>query len=214
MVQLIRQTFRDQMNLYVFVAVLFIVGVVFGALMVNALSLEQQQELSSYVGNFIHTMDSQTASVHVQTFWQSAFDYLKWVALIWILGLSVVGLPFILVLDFMKGVLIGFTVGLLAGQFSWKGLLFALASMAPQNMIAIPVLFIVSVAAISFSLYMIRSRVMMKRSLVVKQPFLTYMTLTTTMAVVLLGIAAFETWVSPTLMQWVAPMLPEIVLKH
>ncbi|OPA81558.1 stage II sporulation protein M [Paenibacillus selenitireducens] len=212
--QLIRQTFRDQMNLYVFVAVLFIVGVVFGALMVNALSLEQQQELSSYVGNFIHTMDSKTTSAHVQTFWQSAFDYLKWVALIWILGLSVVGLPFILVLDFIKGVLIGFTVGLLAGQFSWKGLLFALASIAPQNMIAIPVLFIVSVAAISFSLYMIRSRVMMKRNFTMKQPFLTYMTLTTTMAVVLLGIAAFETWVSPTLMQWVAPMLPEVALKH
>ncbi|MFD0619392.1 stage II sporulation protein M [Paenibacillus sp. GCM10027629] len=207
MVQLIRQTFRDQMSLYVFVAVLFIVGVVFGALMVNALSLEQQQELSGYVGNFIHTMDGKNTQYASQTFWTSAFDNMKWVLLIWVLGLSVVGLPFILVLDFVKGVLIGFSVGLLAGQFAWKGVLFALVSIAPQNMIAIPVLFIVSVAAISFSLYMIRSRVMMRRNFMIKQPFLTYVTLTATMAVTLLGISAFETWVSPTLMQWVAPML-------
>ncbi|WP_193726919.1 stage II sporulation protein M [Paenibacillus guangzhouensis] len=211
MVQLIRQTFRDQMSLYVFVAVLFIVGVVFGALMVNALSLEQQQELSGYVGNFIHTMDGKGVTNASQTFWSSAFDNMKWVLLIWVLGLSVVGLPFILVLDFVKGVLIGFSVGLLAGQFAWKGVLFALVSIAPQNMIAIPVLFIVSVAAISFSLYMIRSRVMVRRKFMIKQPFLTYVTLTATMAVTLLGISAFETFVSPTLMQWVAPMLLEVV---
>lgn len=210
MVQLIRQTFRDSKNLYIFVAVLFLVGVVFGALMVNALSLEQQQDLSKDVSQLIHTIHSSANEVQTAEFFTNAFDYVKWVALIVVLGLSVIGLPFILVLNFVKGVLIGFAVGLLVSQFSWQGLGFALASIAPQNFVAIPVLLIVSVAAITFSMYMLQSQILLKRSFRMKQPFLTYMTLTVTMAVVLVGIAAFETWVSPTLMLWAAQVFPKL----
>ena len=74
------------------------------------------------------------------SYWSIAALHLKWIGLIWILGLSVIGLPGILILDFLKGVLIGFTVGYLVGQYSWKGLLFALVSIAPQNLFIIPVL--------------------------------------------------------------------------
>lgn len=207
MVQLIRNSMRDQMNMYVFVSVLFVVGVVFGALMVNALSLEQQQELGRYLGNFVTSIDQKAPLNEEIAFWQMAMDHVKWVAVIFILGLSVIGLPLILILDFLKGVLIGFTVGYLVGQFSWKGLLFALVSVAPQNLIVIPALMICSVAAISFSLYIIRNRVVMHRRTMVKQPFLSYVTLTLTMAVTLVGMAVFETWVSPVMMQWVTPML-------
>lgn len=49
-------TFKGQTSLYVFVAVLFLVGVIFGALMVNALSLEQRQDLEAYLGNFFMTV--------------------------------------------------------------------------------------------------------------------------------------------------------------
>ena len=66
-------------------------------------------------------------------------------------------------IGFSKGVLIGFTVGYLVGQYSWKGLLFALVSIAPQNLLIIPVLMMCSVAAITFSLYIIRDRFIMNR---------------------------------------------------
>ena len=51
--QSFRQAFKDQTMLYVFVGVLFLVGVLFGALMVNALSLEQQQEIARYLNHFL-----------------------------------------------------------------------------------------------------------------------------------------------------------------
>lgn len=51
--QSFRQAFKDQTMLYVFVGVLFLVGVLFGALMVNALSLEQQQEMARYLNHFL-----------------------------------------------------------------------------------------------------------------------------------------------------------------
>lgn len=54
-----RHALKEQNILYIFVAVLFLVGVIFGALMVNALSLEQQQDLGRYLGNFFVTVNQE-----------------------------------------------------------------------------------------------------------------------------------------------------------
>lgn len=149
--QSFRQTLKDQTPLYVFVAVLFLVGVLFGALMVNALSLEQQQDMARHLNHFFINVQDSNETMMQSSYWSIAGLHLKWIGLIWILGLSVIGLPGILILDFLKGVLIGFTVGYLVGQYSWTGLLFALVSIAPQNLVIIPMLMMCSVAAISFS---------------------------------------------------------------
>lgn len=202
-----RYALKDQTPLYVFVSVLFLMGVVFGALMVNALTFEQQQDLSRYLGNFFISVNEGGADFYPVALWQVAFLHLKWLGLIWILGLSVIGLPGILILDFLKGVLIGFTVGCLVGQFTWKGLLFAMVSIAPHNLLIIPVLLISSVAAIGFSLNIIRNRVLMNRSGSAARPFLTYTALTLVLAVVMLAASSFETWVTPVMMGWVTPMM-------
>ncbi|MCM3784080.1 stage II sporulation protein M [Neobacillus mesonae] len=200
----LKHTFRDQTPLYVFVAVLFLVGVIFGALMVGALTLDQQQDLAGYLDNFFVTIDQGNHAG--ATYLDIAFLHLKWVGLIWILGLSVIGLPGILILDFLKGVLIGFTVGYLVGQYSWKGLLLAMVSVAPHNLFIIPVLLICSVAAITFSLHMIKSRFFMQRNRGVRRPLTSYIGLTVAMAGLMLAIASLETWVTPRLMQWVTPL--------
>ncbi|GAB6929899.1 stage II sporulation protein M [Paenibacillus sp. JCM 10914] len=202
-----RQAFKDQTTLYVFVAVLFLVGVLFGALMVNALSLEQQQEMARYLNHFFVNVQDGGEAMSQSSFWSIAALHMKWVGLIWILGMSVIGLPGILILDFLKGVLIGFTVGYLVGQYSWKGLLFALVSIAPQNLLIIPVLMICSVAAISFSLYIIRTRLIMNKGGSIVKPFVSYSLMTLFMVLLTLGVASFETWVSPAMMRWVTPML-------
>lgn len=198
---------KEQTPLYIFVAVLFLVGVVFGALIVSALTMDQQQELGDYLGNFFATVDQQGLPAAPESFWSIAALNLKWIGLIWILGLSVIGLPGILILDFLKGVLIGFTVGCLVSQYSWHGLLFALVSVAPHNLVLIPVLLVCSAAAIAFSLLMIRSRVLGQRRTTVTRPFAMYTLLSFLMALLILGVSCFETWVTPSMMRWVTPML-------
>ncbi|GGF76333.1 stage II sporulation protein M [Paenibacillus albidus] len=206
----LRLMMKEQTPLYIFVAVLFLVGVVFGALIVSALTMDQQQEIGDYLGNFFITVDQQGLPAAPDSFWSIAGLHLKWIGLIWILGLSVIGLPGILVLDFLKGVLIGFTVGCLVSQYSWHGLLFALVSVAPHNLVLIPILLITSAAAIAFSLQMIRSRVLGQRRTGVTRPFAMYTLLSFLMAVLVMGVASFETWVTPEMMRWVTPMLVNI----
>jgi stage II sporulation protein M len=164
---------KENLSLYVFVGVIFITGVVFGAVMVNALSLEQKQEIMRYLSNFFASVDQGGLTEVKASFQQSFAMHIKWVLIIWVLGMSVIGLPLILVLDFLKGVLIGFTVGYLAGQLAWKGLLFALVSVAPQNLIIIPALLVCSVTAMAFSIHMVKHRFKPRKG-AFYEPFMRY----------------------------------------
>lgn len=201
----IQNYMKEYLPLYVFVAVLFVMGVVFGALMVNALSLEQKQDLADYLASFFHTVSQDTVDGGA-SLQQTFAMHLKWTMLIFVLGLSVIGLPLILILDFLKGVLVGFTIGYLSGQLSWKGMMFALITVVPQNLIIIPAMIACSVTAISFSLYLIRNRLLQKKGSI-KQPFYQYTGLTTALLVVVFGASLFEAYVSPPLMKWIVPMI-------
>lgn len=201
-----KQYIKENLPLFIFVSVLFIIGVVFGAVMVNALSLEQKQEMTRHLGSFFYEINEGTEFDSRQSFVQAFGTHMKWILLIWLFGLSIIGLPLILVLDFLKGVLIGFTVGYLVGQMSWKGLLFALVSVAPHNLIVIPAILFCSVAAMSFSIFMIKNR-FMSRNGSMYQPFMRYTTITLMMGVFLLGAALYEGYLSQLMMRWVTPTL-------
>jgi stage II sporulation protein M len=197
---------KENLSLYLFVSVLFLMGVIFGAMLVNSLSLEQKQDMTRYLGSFFQTIEQTMDFSNKQSFQQALFFHLKWIGLIWILGLSVVGVPLILILNFLKGVLIGFSVGYLVGQMSWKGLLFSLVSIAPQNLVIIPAIVICSVTAIAFSLYIIKNRFLQHKGTLYTH-FVKYSMVTLAMGGILFGVALFEAYVSPTMMKWVTPML-------
>lgn len=197
---------REHLPLYVFVSVLFVMGVIFGALMVNALSPGQKEEMARHVNSFIQIVNQGSELGGTATLWSSFALHLKWVGLIWVLGLSVVGLPLIFILDFLKGVLIGFSVGYLVGQLSWKGMLFAFVSIAPQNLVVIPALVMCSVGACAFSLYIVKNRFLQKRGALYPN-FMKYTTTTVAMVALLFAAAMFEAYMSPAMIKWVTPML-------
>lgn len=200
---------KDQLSLYVFVFVLFVVGVVFGALMINALTLGQQQDLSEDVRQFIVHIQNGTLQQGSETFTDRAWFQAKWLLLVWVLGFTVVGMPFVLALDFLKGVLVGFAIGMLVREFAWKGLVFALASVAPVNLIAVPAFLIASVAAVTFAVQVVKNR-LLGRFGSLGRPLLTYTLTAAAMLVLLIGAALIESYFTPILLKWAAPLVSGI----
>ncbi|NHN28805.1 stage II sporulation protein M [Paenibacillus agricola] len=197
---------KEHLSLYVFVGVIFLTGVVFGTIMAGALSLEQKQEIMRFVGNFFSSVEQGALTDVGSTFQRSFTLHMKWILIIWLLGMSVIGLPLILILDFLKGVLIGFSVSYLVAQFSWKGLLFALVSIAPQNLVVIPALIVCSVTAIAFSIYLVKQRLMIRNGSFYEL-FMRYAGTILLTGFLLAGVAWFEATISPIMMKWVTPML-------
>jgi stage II sporulation protein M len=194
------------MPYFIFVSVLFVMGVLFGAMLVNAMTLEQKQNLAFQLNEFFLALDPQ--SLAGGTFRASLGLHLKWLLLIFVLGVSVVGMPLVLILDFVKGMLLGFSIGFLVGELSWKGALFAVLTIAPQNLLVVPTLLIVSVASLSFALFVIRNRFLHQRGSLSEQ-FARYGAISLLAALVLFAVSLFEGFVVPALIGWVSPWLIE-----
>jgi stage II sporulation protein M len=195
---------RENLNLYVFVGVLVVVGTIFGILLVNGLSLEQQQELRDEIGIYMTNIKDSDNVVPAVSFWESIMFYGKWLLLIWLLGISVIGLPLVLVLDFLKGVLLGFTVALLAQQLAWKGVFFFLVATAPQNALVIPALMIASVSAARFAYFVVKER-LFKRNGQLLPPFLAHTAVCVLMLAMLSIASLYEAYLSPHVLERIAP---------
>lgn len=199
--------FRENSSIYLFTTVLFLIGVIFGAIIVNSLNFSQKEDLYYYLSRFFGQVSNGEFANASLMFKQSFVHYAKYVGLMWILGLSIIGLPIILILLFLKGIVVGFTVGFLVNQMGWYGFLLSFVSVMPQNFILVPGFIFIATAAISFSIRMIRQQFVKK----VNEPIFPYFVrYSFAMAGILLiiGVAStFEAYVSPALMQNVVDMI-------
>lgn len=195
---------QNQKSLYIFVSILFLMGVIFGAIVVNTLDPQQKSGLLQYLGYFFRQLNDNHIAESEVVLQHAIGDYLKTIGLLWILGLSVLGIPIILILLFMKGLVIGFTVGFLVNQLSWEGLWFASVAVVPQNLLAVPALIIVTVSGISFSILLVRNRLIRHRGTIYPQ-FISFSLIATAMGILLLFAAAIEAYLSPWLMKEVIP---------
>ncbi len=187
-----------------FVFVLFLMGTLFGGLIVFALSIEQHQELSRYTGSFLQLAAEGQLQEWQKSFWTAYGAHVKWIGLTWLFGISVIGLPLVIALNFVKGALVGFAITYLGTQLSWKGLLLALVAILPSNLVMVPCLLIGSAVSLSFSLSFVRKR-MTGMSMPQETAFRTF-TLTSLALTVLVSLAAvIEVYLVPHGLRWLAP---------
>jgi stage II sporulation protein M len=200
---------KEVMPIYLFVCILFLMGIVFGALIVNALTMQQKQEVGQYVNSFFHSADEVSANqvpVETSSFADTLWSHVRWLLFIWLLGLSIAGAPLILLLNFLKGLLLGFTIGFLSGQWAWKGLVIAFIAVAPQNLVIVPAMIICSVSAISFSALFIQTK-LFQHSRTIAKPLGHFTSLTFMFVGLMIIVTLLEMYVSPALLRWVTPML-------
>lgn len=188
----IKNLFSNNYLLYLFVILFLLMGIVFGVIGVKTLT---EQQLSS-LGNYIDLGLKNTENIHSQTvskyaIWRNLETILK----IWFLGLTVIGLPLILVIVFTRGFVLGFTVGFILENKAWQGLGIVLISILPQNIFHLPALILAGVSAISCCFYLLNER---KREI---QPLshylLRYSLIMICLAIVMIFAGLIEGYISP-----------------
>lgn len=195
--------FREHSSIYLFVIVLFLMGVIFGAIVVNSLSFNQKEDLFYYLSQFFGQVSTGKVAASNDILLQSFFHNSKFVGLMWILGISIIGLPVILVLLFIKGMVVGFTVGFLVNQMQWDGFLLSFVSILPQNLIIIPIFIFGATLSVAFSLKMIRKQFMKKLGQPIFPLLGRYALAFLGALFLLVAAASIEAYVSPALMKLV-----------
>lgn len=171
---LIWEHIKNHATIYLFMIILFLTGIIFGAVIVNSMDFIQKQDLFFYLERFFKQITEGVTIDNIDIFWDSFTYHAKYLLLLFILGLSVVGLPLVWVLLFIKGLVVGFSVGFIVNQLGWKGLLLASLSIAPQNFIIIPVYIIAGSLSMIFSLTLLSKLFSRRNNQQILQPLARY----------------------------------------
>lgn len=207
----LRQSLGDYLKsnivAYFFISLILIVGIVVGALAVKTLPDEQKSELISYLRILFTglTKGSDGITDTSNMLGTVMINNIKTIALMWLLGFTVIGIPFVLFMVFTRGFIIGFTVGFLVNEYVMKGLLFALASVLPHNFLAIPAILITGVSSITFSLKLLRRKTQTRINIFYES--LSYTGVCIAMMLLIVLGALIEVYVSPVFMKLVASIL-------
>lgn len=190
-------------NNLIFLGVIFIfvLGVIVGSMAVKSLTLGQKKELLECLSSFMTCLSSD--NVENPSFFAVAWQELKSFCCIWLLGTTVIGLPFALLILLVKGFIIGFTVGFLTQQMIVKGIIFAVLAVLPHNLLAVPVYIVASAAAVSFSFFLLKKRLQHKKHSV-WPCFLGYSFFMFLLCGLLILSIGLEVYVTPGLMKFIS----------
>ena len=195
----IKTYIRHNWLIYTMVLIFFIVGVSFGALGVRDMNAEQAKTLGDGLEVFLSKVDK--ASINN---WSMALDIigknLTIILGIYVLGLTIVGVPGIMIIIFSRGFRIGFTVGFLVRAKAARGVLLSLMSVIPHNLVYIPVFIVGAAVSVAFSLSLIRGR-FGYRGISLPGNFIRYSAVMAVLVLLLVCGGLIESYLTPTLVK-------------
>ena len=194
------QSLRHGWPAYLIVLGVFVAGVTVGSLGVGRLNPEQTTELSSYMDRFVQ----QAGSLEIEGGKASSalLNDAAMILAVYVLGLTVIGIPVMLGLVFSRGFILGFAVDFLTRDKALQGMALILAAVFPQNFFLVPALLIGGVASLSFSVLLARR--FYDSGIAVWPGFVGYSGLMLVAAAVSACAGAVEVYLTPALIRAVA----------
>ncbi|MGE5416330.1 MAG: stage II sporulation protein M [Acidobacteriota bacterium] len=192
----IKTHLRNNLWQYLVLLVVFGLGLVEGKIKACGLPGGTRSHLLDLLNEFISS--SSTYESGGRLLIPSILAQVKLVVVMWFLGLTVIGTPLVLGLVFARGFSLGFTLGFLINAKGQTGVLVALVSVAPQNIVYVPLLILTSLLSINFSLFIIKRRSHINTSL--WKGFAAYTLAMLCFLILFAGGALIETYMPPWLL--------------
>jgi len=146
---------RQYWVIYLTLSSVYLAGVVFGGVGVNALGVSETSQL----GKFLDTLlKSQPTSFEPGFLGQLARDMFIMMAAIWILGLTIIGAPLIYLIVFTRGFILGFTISFIIGAKGTLGIALVLTTIFIPTIFGIPLLLLGAGLATIFSFLLLRGK--------------------------------------------------------
>src|SRR5690625_7962796 len=113
--------FKEHATIYVFIMILFLTGVIFGAIIVNSMEFNQKQDIFFYLERYMGQIIGEETIENQTILMEGFLLHVKGLLLLFKLGLKVIGLPLVWFLIFMMGLALDFSVVFILNNFVLKG---------------------------------------------------------------------------------------------
>lgn len=132
--QLKKKIFNKKIVL-VIVFITFLLGLLFGSIYITILDNNNKKEIIISVKNYFNNFNNFTFSNKLDMFKTSFINNLIYFISIWALGISIIGLPVIIIMIFLKSFQTGFSIASIFSVYKFKGLLGIIIYIFPSNII-------------------------------------------------------------------------------
>lgn len=203
----LKEHIHNHIGLYLTILAVVLVGICAGAFTINGLSSQQQKELGDYVGGYLRILKNQNVDT-TSLFFISLKNNFVLFLLVFLSGMTIIGIPFAYFFVAFNAFLTGFSIGLIVKILGYKGILYAFVSVFPSEIFIIPAMILMAANAVIFSRNTIKqlSGKSLNRSSF-KENLFSYLMLTGfCMLVLFLGII-YEGYISPLITKLIVPLL-------
>lgn len=203
----LKKHIKNNMKTYILLTLAFVIGVSAGAFTVNGLSAGQSEELKNYIQGFINLMNNQKVD-NSELLKISLMENAKVVFVLWVLGVTIIGVPLIFILVGIRGFITGFSSGFIVNALGVKGILFTFLALLPKELILIPCILALGVNGINFSLNIVKKRSIKhisKESL--KSSFATYCLVTLFYSCIVFAGILVEAYITPLCARIIIPFM-------
>jgi len=135
---------------------LIILGVIAGTIFILNIGKQDQKLALEQVTNFFENIEKNNINSGL-ALKNSIITNFTYISAIFILGLSIIGLPIVIFLLFFKGFLVGFSVSAIILNYSYKGAFLSFLYLFPGTIINIIALIILSIYSTNFSYKLVKS---------------------------------------------------------
>lgn len=153
MKQILSKTKRNIINQkkkYLFLTIITVIGIISGILFIFFISKEDKSLVKNELSHFITYIQSNKIN-YIATFMNSILTNLTYLIVFWLLGISIIGIPIIIFLLFLRGFILGFSFSSIISIYGIRGIPLSIASQIPHSFVFLIIFLLIGFYAINFS---------------------------------------------------------------
>lgn len=142
----------SQKRTYIILLSIILLGIISGIFFRFIISSNDKKLVNDSLIKFFNSIKLKDNLKFLNTFINSIINNLFYIILIWLLGISIIGIPLVIILLFFKSFIVGFSISSIIHLYGFKGILGALAYISINNILFLFILLLISFYSISFSI--------------------------------------------------------------
>lgn len=130
-----KKDLKNKNNILLVISVIFILGLIFGSIYITILKNGEKTTILNEVGNYFLSNNKLNFEDKIDIFKNELLSNLLYTVSMWLLGLSVIGLPIIFIMIFFKSFTLGFSVSSIFAKYGFKGIVGVFTYIIPSPII-------------------------------------------------------------------------------
>lgn len=201
----LKEKIKANKQIIIFLLGLTIVAIIFGAIFVTVLNKNDQTLVKDYLEQYLNNIKNNKLD-YLVAFKNSFISNLIYILTIWILGISIIGIPIMLFLFFTKSFILGFSISSIILNYKLKGCLLSFIYIFPHHIINIFLLILLVIYAFAFSIKIINA-LFNKQTIDFKLITNKYLTVLVITIIGILITSLIEVFITPLIIKLLLPII-------